>query len=89
MFSSGCVRVQNPLDLAAWILKDTPDWDRQTIDAVVNSGKETRVDLTRAVPVYVVYLTTVTNSCGDVTYLKDIYERDAAVLSALKSTPAH
>ena len=84
-FSSGCVRVQNPLDLAAWILKDTPDWDRTAIDAAVNSGKETRVDLNTPVPVYVVYLTTISDACGDVTYLNDIYGRDAAVLAALKS----
>lgn len=88
MFSSGCVRVQNPLDLAAWILEDTPNWDRLTIETVVNSGNETRVDLSSNVPVYVVYLTTVTNSCGDVTYLTDIYERDVAVLTALQSPPA-
>lgn len=85
-FSSGCVRVKNPLDLAAWILKDTPGWDRQTIESIVISGKETRVDLKQTVPVYVVYMTTTSNSCGDVTYLEDIYDRDAAVLAALQST---
>ncbi|WP_112072761.1 murein L,D-transpeptidase [Hyphomonas sp. GM-8P] len=89
IFSSGCVRVQNPLDLAAWILKETPGWDRMTIETVVASGDETRVDLKSVVPVYVVYMTTVSNACGDVTYLKDIYGRDAAVLSALQPSPTY
>lgn len=83
-FSSGCVRVQNPLDLSAWILKDTPGWDRQTIEAIVTAGKEMRVDLSKPIPVYVVYMTTTSDSCGEVTYLKDIYGRDAAVLAALR-----
>jgi murein L,D-transpeptidase YcbB/YkuD len=83
-FSSGCVRVQNPLDLSAWILKDTPGWDRQTIETTVTSGKETRVDLNKPMPVYVVYMTTTSNSCGEVTYLQDIYGRDANVLAALQ-----
>jgi murein L,D-transpeptidase YcbB/YkuD len=47
------------------------------------------VDLKSAVPVYVVYMTTVSNACGDVTYLKDIYGRDAAVLAALQPSPTH
>ncbi|MEZ6002182.1 murein L,D-transpeptidase [Hyphomonas sp.] len=84
-FSSGCVRVQNPLDLAAWVLEDVPGWDRRTIETVVNSGEETRVDLDQFVPVYVVYMTATSNSCGDVTYLNDIYGRDKAVLAALKA----
>ncbi len=83
-FSSGCVRVQNPLDLAAWILEDTPGWDRASIDTVVSSGKETRVDLPQPVPVYVVYMTAVSDSCGAVTYLQDIYTRDKAILDALQ-----
>ena len=82
-FSSGCIRVHDPLDLAAWILEETPGWSRAEIDTVVASGKETRVDLPATVPVYVVYLTSVSNSCGDVTYLPDVYERDAPILTAL------
>ena len=31
--SSGCVRVQNVRDLVTWILRDTPGWDRQHIEA--------------------------------------------------------
>ena len=48
-----------------------------------------KVDLKSVVPVYVVYMTTVSNACGDVTYLKDIYGRDAAVLSALQPSPTY
>jgi murein L,D-transpeptidase YcbB/YkuD len=72
------------LDLAAWILEDTPGWDRASIDTVVSSGKETRVDLPQPVPVYVVYMTAVSDSCGAVTYLQDIYTRDKAILDALQ-----
>ena len=82
-FSSGCIRVKEPLDLAAWLLKGTPDWDRTHIDAAVASGAETRVDLLAPVPVYVAYFTAIDDSCGGVRYLPDIYGRDVAVLAAL------
>jgi murein L,D-transpeptidase YcbB/YkuD len=88
MFSSGCVRVQNPLDLASWILQDIPEWNRAAIDTAIKTGKETRVDLLSPMPVYVVYMTAVSDSCGDVTYLQDIYNRDEAVLAGLNATPA-
>ncbi len=83
-FSSGCVRVKEPLDLAAWLLEDTVGWDRAQIDAAVASGAETRVDLLAPVPVYVVYMTAVDDSCGGVRYLTDIYGRDDAILEALE-----
>ena len=82
-FSSGCIRVKDPLDLAAWLLEGTPDWDRTHIDAAVASGAETRVDLLTPVPVYVAYFTAIDDSCGGVRYLPDIYGRDVAVLAAL------
>ena len=85
-FSSGCIRVQNPLDLAEWVLKETPGWDRAQIDAAVGSDTETRVDLAQPVPVRVVYLTAISNPCGEVSYLDDVYDRDAAVLAALQGS---
>ncbi|WP_340694112.1 L,D-transpeptidase family protein [Hyphomonas sp.] len=88
-FSSGCVRVKEPLDLAAWLLEDTVGWDRTHIDEAVASRKETRVDLLAPVPVYIVYFTAVDDSCGGVRYLTDIYERDAAILAALRTPILH
>lgn len=82
-FSSGCIRTQNPLDLTAWLLTETPGWDRARIDAAVDSKRETRVDLTVKVPVHVLYMTAVSDAAG-VRFVDDIYDRDAAVLAGLK-----
>lgn len=83
-FSSGCVRVKEPLDLAAWLLEDTPGWDRAHIDAAVAARKETRANMLAPVPIYIVYFTAVDDSCGGVRYLTDIYGRDVTILAALK-----
>ena len=37
--SSGCVRVQNVRDLVTWLLRDTPGWTRQQIEATIKSGE--------------------------------------------------
>jgi L,D-transpeptidase YcbB len=85
-FSSGCMRTQDPLDLAAWLLEETPGWDKNQIAAAVASGEETRVSLTRRVPVHVLYFTAISEEHGGVRYLDDIYQRDAAVLAGLRMT---
>ncbi len=81
-FSAGCVRVQNPFDLAERLLAGQDGWDRKQIDAVVASGKNTRVNLNRPMRIIIAYLTA--RSDGQRVFFKsDVYNRDEAVLSAL------
>jgi murein L,D-transpeptidase YcbB/YkuD len=87
-FSSGCVRTQDAIDLAAWLLEETPEWDRARIDAVLESGAATEVDLAAPVPVHVLYFTAVPDGDGGVRYLDDLYGRDPAILNALEGAAA-
>ncbi len=41
--SSGCVRIQNVRDLNVWLLRDTPGWDRQTMEATIKTGVNTPI----------------------------------------------
>jgi len=85
-FSSGCIRVKEPLDLAEWLLRDTTGWDRERIDGAVGSNAETRVTLSTPVPVHVVYFTAVADeTCQRARYLADVYNRDAAVIQSLRT----
>ncbi len=87
--SSGCVRVQNIRDYVAWILKDTPGWDRDHIDEAIRSGARIDAHLTQPVPVYWVYITAWAND-GLVQFRDDIYKRDGVNAPALVEgvTPA-
>ena len=60
-FSSGCIRLDKPIDLAEWLLSGAPGWDRKAIDAAVGSGREMRVDLADAIPIRIVYRTALLN----------------------------
>jgi murein L,D-transpeptidase YcbB/YkuD len=81
-FSSGCIRVQNPFDLAELLLADQ-GWDRARIDQVVASKKTTRVNLENPIPVLLLYWTAEVEQDGTVSFRKDVYNRDAAIIKGL------
>jgi murein L,D-transpeptidase YcbB/YkuD len=75
-FSSGCMRLQRPVDLAAFLLQDDPDWQRPHIDAVVEAGKTVLVPLKTPMPVHVVYMTAWVDEDGALQFRKDMYRYD-------------
>jgi murein L,D-transpeptidase YcbB/YkuD len=74
--SSGCVRVQNVRELVDWLLRDTPGWTRDKIDATIKSGDRVDARLIKPVPVYWVYITAWATPDGVVQFRDDIYNRD-------------
>ena len=82
-FSSGCIRVENPFDLAEHLLHDKPGWNRDRIMQMIESRQTTRVNLERPVTVALLYWTVAVEPDGTVLFKPDIYERDDAVLASL------
>ena len=81
-FSSGCIRIENPLKLAELLLTDE-HYQGPGFQAIVDSGKTQRIYLDRPVPVIILYLTTGLDSDGNILFYKDIYDKDMRVLEAL------
>ncbi len=81
-FSHGCIRTQNPFDLAELLLADQ-GWDRARIDKVVASKKNTRVNLENPIPVMLLYWTAQADAEGTVFFRKDVYNRDAPIVEGL------
>lgn len=82
-FSSGCIRVDDALELARLLLDDPERWSREAIDSVVAGRRTTTVMLRERMPVMLLYMTVEAPDDGPVRFLKDVYERDPAVLRAL------
>jgi murein L,D-transpeptidase YcbB/YkuD len=82
-FSHGCVRLAQPFEFAYALLAKQSDDPEGTFKRVLNSGRETRVDLEQPVPVHLIYRTAVTNARGHTEYRADIYGRDAKIWNAL------
>lgn len=82
-FSSGCIRVENAVELSELLLDRSQRWDGRAIADVVDNGHTQTVPLTRPLTVLMLYGTTEVDAAGNVYFLNDIYERDRAVLEAL------
>jgi murein L,D-transpeptidase YcbB/YkuD len=74
--SSGCIRVQNVRDYIEFLLKDTPGWSREQIDAAFKSGERIDARLTQPVPIHWVYVTAWATPDGLVQFRDDIYNKD-------------
>ena len=78
-FSSGCVRVDDPLGLATFLIQDDPAWNRARVDEVVRGGKTTYVKLVRPIPLHIVYMTAWVDEQGIANFRNDTYKRDPSV----------
>ncbi|UPG84109.1 L,D-transpeptidase family protein [Luteibacter aegosomatis] len=81
--SSGCIRVEHPLDLVQLLFNDPRNWSREAIDARIAAGKTQNVTLPTAVPVLLAYWTVDVDDDGKLAYKPDVYQRDGALLAAL------
>ena len=81
-FSSGCIRLERPMDLLSEAFSGMPAWDRERFDRVLESRTTQGVALARAIPVRLHY-DTVMVEAGTVVMRRDIYGLDAAYLRAL------
>jgi murein L,D-transpeptidase YcbB/YkuD len=87
-FSSGCIRLERPLDLAELLLSDQASWMRPMIETAVKAGREQTVRLTQPVPVHLLYWTAwIDLDTGDIHFRDDIYGRDDPVLRELRELP--
>ena len=85
-FSSGCIRLADPLMLADWILHHDGQPDAAAaMQAQVDSGEGRTVHLNTPLPVMVVYFTAFVSDTGEVVFRRDLYEQDQAILDALQA----
>jgi murein L,D-transpeptidase YcbB/YkuD len=80
--SHGCSRVDNVRDLAAWLVKDMPQWSRASIDAAIATGQRKDIHLPNKVPVAWIYLTAWMTRDQTVQFRNDIYDQDEQLLEA-------
>ena len=83
-FSSGCIRVENPLDLAS-VLLERDGWTRERVQGVIDGGNSQTVLLKAPMPVLIVYWTVSVGADGDLHFARDVYNLDASVLRGLDS----
>ncbi len=84
--SHGCVRVENPVALAEYVLRDQAQWTKAKISAAMQSRREQGVTLKRKLPVHIGYWTAWVAPDGSVTYTDDPYKLDRAQIQRFHQT---
>ncbi len=82
-FSHGCIRVQDPVGLAAWVLRDRPEWSVDRIRAVMNGDQTVEVRLDKPIPVLIFYTTAFVQEDGEIQFYDDVYGQDTSLENVL------
>lgn len=77
-YSHGCIRIEYPVKLAQFLLKDQPQWTEADIDSAMNGGHEKWVAV-KGTPVHIVYFTAWVDATGKMQFRDDIYGLDRAM----------
>lgn len=75
-FSHGCIRVENPLKLANYLLRNDPIWNPAKVDETLQTDKQIGIRLKPTVPVYITYFTAWVDVNGQMNFRKDLYHLD-------------
>jgi murein L,D-transpeptidase YcbB/YkuD len=73
--SSGCIRVERPVDLAHALLKEQ-NWDKTLLQNTIERAQTRDVKLLEPMPVYLMYWTTWVDEKGNLQVRDDVYKRD-------------
>ncbi len=83
-FSHGCIRVEEPVALAKFVLQDEPEWTEKRIREAMERGKSNTIRLKQPLPVVIAYVTVIVKRDGKVYFFRDIYSHDKLLDAALR-----
>lgn len=82
-FSSGCIRIEKPLELALLLLDDPAQWTEEHLREAIATGRTQTIPVRRTVPVLLLYFTASVATEGTLQFRPDLYARDGAIIRAL------
>ncbi|CAL95616.1 L,D-transpeptidase family protein [Azoarcus olearius] len=75
-FSHGCIRVEAPVELARFVLRDQPEWDEARIREAMSAGSSKTIRVATPLPVLIAYGTAMVDAEGHAHFFRDIYGHD-------------
>jgi murein L,D-transpeptidase YcbB/YkuD len=82
-FSHGCIRVEQPLALATFVLQGMPEWTESRIRETMAAGRSSTLRVAQPLPVLIAYGTTLIKD-GRIHFLDDVYGHDRVLDAALR-----
>ena len=87
-FSHGCIRIEKPIELAEYLLRDDPGWTREKLLAAIEKGTEQTILIPHPLDVHFLYLTAWVDEEGVLQFRNDVYKRDKQLDEALRKKPS-
>jgi len=82
--SHGCIHLEHPAEMAQWLLRDKPQWTLERVEHAMQEGPDNNtVNLTKPVPILIVYGTAIVQDDGEIHFYRDVYGHDASLEAAL------
>lgn len=82
-FSHGCIRLEDPMAMARWVLRDQPEWTEEKVAAALEGDRPVWVGLLEPLPVVIFYATAFVDSQGSTRFGDDIYGLDERLREAI------
>jgi murein L,D-transpeptidase YcbB/YkuD len=86
-FSHGCIRIEHPIALAVYLLRQNPRWTRDSILSALDEAVDRAVPLPEPMPIHLLYWTAWADGDGTIEFRRDIHDRDAPLWKALRARP--
>jgi murein L,D-transpeptidase YcbB/YkuD len=86
-FSHGCIRIEQPIALAVYLLRPDPRWTRDSLLRALDDAVDRAVPLPEPIPIHLLYWTAWADWDGTIQFRRDIHDRDAPLLTALRAPP--
>lgn len=81
--SSGCIRIEHPLELADRLLRHNDGWDRTRLQSALRSMHTRSISLAKPIDIFLLYWTVDVEDDGSIRFSEDIYQRDPTIIQAL------
>jgi len=75
-FSHGCIRIEKPVELAEYLLRDDPAWTRENILVMMESGEDLKIKIPSPIKIHILYLTAWVDEDNVLQFREDVYGRD-------------
>jgi murein L,D-transpeptidase YcbB/YkuD len=86
-FSHGCIRIEHPIELALYLLRQDPRWNRDALLRALDEAVDRTVPLPEPIPIHLLYWTAWADADGTIQFRRDLHGRDAPLLTALRAPP--
>ncbi len=75
-YSSGCIRIADPIWFAEYLLTDKDGWDRERITAAMRRATPLDVPINEHMPIHILYITAWADEEGNPVFRHDVYGYD-------------